>query len=101
MDNNKFYKWRTMARNPIDEDTKAPLKVKSHGIEFRNVGEVEAKINNFWDLKPHGEPKFFGYDNLDFILEDEFEITFKKGVTGVKCVQIAEIVVKNFDYNDI
>lgn len=89
-----------MARNPIDEDTTA-LKVKCHGIEFRNVGEVEAKINDFWDLKPNGEPKFFGYDNPLWVLEDEFKITFKKGVTGVKCVQIAEIVVKNFNYNDI
>ena len=90
-----------MARNPIDEDTQEPLKVKCHGIEFRNVGEVEAKINDFWDLKPNGEPKFFGYDNPLWVLEDEFKITFKKGQTGVKCVQIAEIVVKNFDYNDI
>lgn len=93
-------KWRPVAREPV---TKSGTKVSSlsHGIEFRNTGEVMAIINGFWKLKPD-EPKFFGLEvSLDVILEEEFYIEFDKSEAGIKRVEIAEIIVKNFNYDCI
>lgn len=93
-------KWFPKGRNPMTGDN-TRIEVKSHGVEFRNIGDVECMINEFWTLKPNGEPKYFGWDSLEMVLEGEFRFKFKEGVQGVKRVEVAEMIVYDFDYDCI
>jgi hypothetical protein len=93
----KVLKWRPIARNPMNQN--GSVNCKAHGIEFRNMGDVDATIDGFWTLRAGGEPKTFFIDSPKMVLENEFQITFDDKQTGVKKVEICETVIKGFNYD--
>jgi hypothetical protein len=68
----------------------------SHGLEIRNAGTTTVKINGFWTLKP-SETKFFGFDDIEAVLNQTFFITFSG--EGDNVVEVAETRFNCFDYS--
>ena len=82
--------YRVNIQSPITEDE--TRKVSANAIIFKNEGDVTAYVDRNWTLKP-GAVFQFGLQDGDYLIEQDFKITFDAPNIGTdkKRIEIAEI----------